>query len=356
MIKSGTMLKQRTLKAQVATTGVGLHTGDKVRLAIRPAAVNTGIVFRRIDLAAPVDLPARAHAVRDTRMSSCLIVDGPDGEVRVSTVEHLMSALCGLGIDNAYVDVSAPEIPILDGSAASFVYLIQSAGIEEQGAAKRFLRVIKTVEVREGDDAATVGAEAGTGAGNQTGNETGAPADKARSTARQTPGHSPKWARLTPHHGFKLDFSIDFNHPAVDKTGQSAHFDFAATPYTREIARARTFGFTRDVEAMRANGLALGGSMDNAIVMDEFRVLNSDGLRYADEFVKHKILDAIGDLYIAGYPLLGAYSAHRSGHALNNKLVRALLADASAYEIVTFDDAAGAPAYLRPAAGLAAAW
>ena len=317
------MLKQRTLKAQVATTGVGLHTGDKVRLAIRPAAVNTGIVFRRIDLAAPVDLPARAHVVRDTRMSSCLIVDGPDGEVRVSTVEHLMSALCGLGIDNAYVDVSAPEIPILDGSAASFVYLIQSAGIEEQGAAKRFLRVIKTVEVREGDDAADP---------------------------------SSKWARLTPHHGFKLDFSIDFNHPAVDKTGQSAHFDFAATPYTREIARARTFGFTRDVEAMRANGLALGGSMDNAIVMDEFRVLNSDGLRYADEFVKHKILDAIGDLYIAGYPLLGAYSAHKSGHALNNKLVRALLADVSAHEFVTFDDAAGAPAYLRPATGLATAW
>ena len=323
MIKSAAMLKQRTLKAQVATTGVGLHTGDKVRLAIRPAAVNTGIVFLLIDLAVPVDLPARAHVVRDTRMSSCLIVDGPDGEVRVSTVEHLMSALCGLGIDNAYVDVSAPEIPILDGSAASFVYLIQSAGIEEQGAAKRFLRVIKTVEVREGDDAADP---------------------------------SSKWARLTPHHGFKLDFSIDFNHPAVDKTGQSAQFDFAATPYTREIARARTFGFTRDVEAMRANGLALGGSMDNAIVMDEFRVLNSDGLRYADEFVKHKILDAIGDLYIAGYPLLGAYSAHKSGHALNNKLGRALLADASAYEMVTFDDAAGAPAYLRPAAGLAAAW
>ena len=317
------MLKQRTLKAQVATTGVGLHTGDKVRLVIRPAAVNTGIVFRRIDLAAPVDLPARAHLVRDTRMSSCLIVDGPDGEVRVSTIEHLMSALCGLGIDNVYVDVSAPEIPILDGSAASFVYLLQSAGIEEQGAAKRFLRVTRTVEVREGD-AAT--------------------------------GDSPKWARLAPHAGFKLDFSIDFNHPAVDKTGQSAHFDFAATPYTREIARARTFGFTRDVEAMRANGLALGGSMDNAIVMDEFRVLNSDGLRYADEFVKHKILDAIGDLYIAGYPLLGAYSAHKSGHALNNKLVRALLADVSAHELVTFDDAADAPAYFRPAAGLAAAW
>ena len=280
-------------------------------------------MLRRTKDQVAVDLPARAHVVRDMRMSSCLIVDGPDGEVRVSTVEHLMSALCGLGIDNAYVDVSAPEIPILDGSAASFVYLIQSAGIEEQGAAKRFLRVIKTVEVRDSDEVT---------------------------------GHSPKWARLTPHHGFKLDFSIDFNHPAVDKTGQSAHFDFAATPYTREIARARTFGFTRDVEALRANGLALGGSMDNAIVMDEFRVLNSDGLRYADEFVKHKILDAIGDLYIAGYPLLGAYAAHKSGHALNNKLVRALLADASAHELVTFDDESTAPAYLQPATGLATAW
>ena len=314
------MLKQRTLKMQVTTTGVGLHTGEKVRLALRPAAANTGIVFRRIDLPVPVDLPARADAVRDTRMSSCLIVDGPDGEVRVSTVEHLMSALCGLGIDNAYVDVSAPELPILDGSAASFVYLIQSAGIEEQGAAKRFLRVRKVVEVRDGEGAAA------------------------------------KWARLAPHHGFKLGFSIDFNHPAVDKTGQSAEFDFAETPYTKEVARARTFGFMRDVENLRANGLALGGSMDNAIVMDEFRVLNSDGLRYADEFVKHKILDAIGDLYIAGHPLLGAYSAHKSGHALHNQLIRALLADASAHEIVTFDDASAAPAYLRPSTGAVAAW
>ena len=331
------MLKQRTLKAQVSTTGVGLHTGDKVRLAIRPAAVNTGIVFRRVDLATPVDLPARAAMVRDTRMSSCLIADGPDGEVRVSTVEHLMSALCGLGVDNAYVDVSAAEIPILDGSAASFVYLIQSAGLEEQAAAKRFLRVKKAVEVREGDGANVLtSASASASAVSSTG--------------------STKWARLIPHHGFKLDFSIDFNHPAVDKTGQSATFDFAETPYTKEVARARTFGFTRDVETLRANGLALGGSMDNAIVMDEFRILNSDGLRYADEFVKHKILDAIGDLYIAGYPLLGAYSAHKSGHALNNKLLRALLADASAHEIVTFDNAADAPAYWRPLAGLAPAW
>ena len=333
------MLKQRTLKAQVSTTGVGLHTGDKVRLTIRPAAVNTGIVFRRIDLATPVDLPARATMVRDTRMSSCLIADGPDGEVRVSTVEHLMSALCGLGVDNAYVDVSAPEIPILDGSAASFVYLIQSVGIEEQGAAKRFLRVKKVVEVREGDAIAD-----------------GKGAHIATNAAAGVSAGTAKWARLIPHHGFKLNFSIDFNHPVVDKTSQSATFDFAETPYTKEVARARTFGFTRDVETLRANGLALGGSMDNAIVMDEFRILNNDGLRYADEFVKHKILDAIGDLYIAGYPLLGAYSAHKSGHALNNKLLRALLADASAHEIVTFDNAADAPAYWRPAAGLAPAW
>ena len=320
------MLKQRTLKSAVSTTGVGLHTGEKVRLMLRPAAAGTGIVFRRIDLAEPVDIAARAENVRDTRMSSCLIADTPAGEVRISTIEHLMSALCGLGVDNAYVDVSAPEIPILDGSAASFVYLIQSAGIEEQDSAKKFLRVRKTVEVKEGEGAAL------------------------------------KWARLTPYHGFKLDFSIDFNHPAVDKTGQSASIDFAVTPYTKEIARARTFGFMGDVEALRANGLALGGSLDNAIVMDEFRVLNADGLRYDDEFAKHKILDAIGDLYIGGYPLLGAYAAHKSGHAMNNKLLRALLADASAFEIVTFANAADAPAYLQPvptaglAAGLAPAW
>lgn len=306
------MLKQRTLKASVSTTGVGLHTGDKVRLILRPAAAGTGIVFRRIDLADPVDIPARAENVRDTRMSSCLIADTPTGEVRISTVEHLMSALCGLGVDNAFVDVSAPEIPILDGSAASFVYLIQSAGIEEQNAAKQFLRVKKPVEIREGE------------------------------------GASLKWARLTPYHGFKLDFSIEFNHPAVDKTGQSASIDFAVTPYTKEIARARTFGFMGDVETLRANGLALGGSLDNAIVMDEYRVLNSDGLRYDDEFAKHKILDAIGDLYIGGYPLLGAYAAHKSGHAMNNKLLRALLTDASACELVTFPNAAEAPAYLQP--------
>ena len=315
MIKSPLMLKQRTLKSSVATTGVGLHTGDKVRLVLRPAAPHTGIVFRRVDLDPAVDLPASADAVRDTRMSSCLIVDGPQGEVRVATVEHLMSALCGLGVDNAYVDVAGAELPILDGSAGAFVYLIQSAGLAEQNAAKKFLRIKKTVEVREGE------------------------------------GDAAKWARISPHHGFKLDFSIDFKHPAVDKTGQHASFDFAGTPYTKELARARTFGFTRDVETMRAKGLALGGSMDNAIVMDEFRVLNSDGLRYADEFVKHKILDAIGDLYLAGHALLGAYSAHKSGHALNNRLVRAILADAAAYEMVCFTDVAQAPAYLRAAHG-----
>ena len=320
------MLKQRTLKTSVSTTGVGLHTGDKVRLTLRPAAAGTGIVFRRVDLVEPVDIAARAQNVRDTRMSSCLIADTPAGEVRISTVEHLMSALCGLGVDNAYVDVSAPEIPILDGSAASFVYLIQSAGIEEQNAAKKFLQVKKTIEIREGE------------------------------------GASLKWARLTPFHGFKLDFAIEFNHPAVDKTGQSAAIDFAVTPYTKEIARARTFGFMGDIESLRANGLALGGSLNNAIVMDEYRVLNSDGLRYDDEFAKHKILDAIGDLYIGGYPLLGAYAAYKSGHAMNNKLLRALLADATAFELVTFVNAADAPAYFQPApatstgAGVAPAW
>ena len=326
LINSTIMLQQRTLKSTVSTTGVGLHTGDKVRLTLRPAAAGTGIVFRRIDLAEPVDIAASAQNVRDTRMSSCLIADTPSGEVRISTVEHLMSALCGLGVDNAYVDVSAPEIPILDGSAASFVYLIQSAGIEEQNAAKKFLRVKKTIEIREGE------------------------------------GATLKWARLTPFHGFKLDFAIEFNQPAVDKTGQSASIDFAVTPYTKEIARARTFGFMGDIESLRANGLALGGSLNNAIVMDEYRVLNSDGLRYDDEFAKHKILDAIGDLYMGGYPLLGAYAAYKSGHAMNNKLLRALLADAAAFEVVTFVNAADAPTYFQPApasspgAGVAPAW
>ena len=316
------MLRQRTLKALVATTGVGLHTGAKVQLVLRPAAAGTGIVFRRIDLDPVVDIAAVPAAVRDTRMSSCLIADTLHGEVRISTVEHLMSAFSGLGVDNAFVDVSGPEIPILDGSAASFVFLIQSVGLSEQNAAKKFMRVTRRVEVRDGD------------------------------------GTSAKWARLDPFDGFRLAFSIDFDHPAVDRTGQSATVDFAEVPYTREIARARTFGFMQDVETMRANGLALGGSMDNAIVMDDFRVLNSDGLRYADEFVKHKILDAVGDLYLLGHSLIGAYSAHKSGHALNNRLLLALLDDPDAWEVATFDHADAAPEFARLLTnnGLTGAW
>ncbi|MBL8490487.1 MAG: UDP-3-O-acyl-N-acetylglucosamine deacetylase [Rhodocyclaceae bacterium] len=287
------MLRQRTLKSLVKATGVGLHSGVKVTLVLRPARPDTGIVFRRVDLDPPVDLKADPFGVGDTRMASCLEKDG----AKLGTVEHLMSALAGLGIDNLYVDVDAPELPILDGSAAPFVFLLQSAGIEEQEVAKRFLRVTKSVEVRDGD----------------------------------------KWARLSPYEGFRLSFSIVFNHPAVDKTGPRAEVDFADNSYVREVARARTFGFTQDVEAMRSQGLALGGSLDNAIVMDEYRVLNAEGLRYADEFVKHKILDAIGDLYLLGHPLLAEFSAHKSGHALNNKLLRALLADAEAWEGVSFE-------------------
>ena len=293
------MLRQRTLKSVVKATGVGLHSGVKVSLILRPAQADTGVVFRRVDLARPVDLRADPFGVGDTRLASCLERDG----IKVATVEHLMSALAGLGIDNIYVDVDAAEMPIMDGSAAPFVFLLQSAGIEEQGAAKKFLRVKKPVEVRDGD----------------------------------------KWARLSPYDGFSLEFSIAFNHPAVDRSATSARVDFADQSYLREVARARTFGFMQDVESLRDQGLALGGSLENAIVMDEYRVLNSEGLRYADEFVKHKILDAIGDLYLAGHPLLGAFSAHKSGHALNNALLRALLADASAWEIVSFGEAATAP-------------
>jgi UDP-3-O-[3-hydroxymyristoyl] N-acetylglucosamine deacetylase len=294
------MLKQRTLKSLVRATGVGLHSGVKVTLVLRPAAVDTGVVFRRVDLVPPVDLRADAFAVGDTRMASCLERDG----VKVATVEHLMSALAGLGIDNVYVDVDAAEMPIMDGSAGTFVFLLQSAGIEEQAAAKRFLRVRKAVEVRDGD----------------------------------------KWARFEPFDGFRLTFSIVFNHPAVDQSGTSASFDFADQSYVREVARARTFGFMQDIEALRANGLALGGSLDNAIVMDEYRILNADGLRYADEFVKHKVLDAIGDLYLAGHPLLASFTAHKSGHALNNKLLRALLADQSAWDLVSFERPEQTPA------------
>jgi UDP-3-O-[3-hydroxymyristoyl] N-acetylglucosamine deacetylase len=294
------MLRQRTLKRLIAASGVGLHTGQKVRIALRPAPADTGIVFRRIDLASPVDIPARADSIGETRLSSCLV----RGEVKVYTVEHLMSALGGLGIDNAYVDLDAPEVPIMDGSAAPFVLLLQQAGIEEQAAPKRFYRVTKRVEVVEGD----------------------------------------KWARLEPYDGYRLSFSIDFKHPVIERSTQSVTVDFAETSYLKEIARARTFGFMNDVEELRESGLALGGGLDNAVVLDEYRVLNSDGLRFADEFIRHKLLDAIGDLYVLGKPLLGAFSAHKSGHALNNRLLRAVLADAGALETVVFERAEETPA------------
>ena len=307
------MVKQRTLKNVIRATGVGLHTGDKVYLTLRPAAPDTGIIFRRVDLEPPVEIRACPHHVGDTRLSTTLV----NGEVRVSTVEHLLSACAGLGIDNLMIDITAEEVPILDGSAASFVFLLQSAGIELQDAPKRFLRMRRTIEVREGE------------------------------------GASLKWARLEPFDGYKLTFEIDFDHPAVNQTGQHVVFDMGSGQYKREIARARTFGFTRDVEMMRSRGLGLGGSLDNVVVVDDYKVLNSDGLRYGDEFAKHKILDAIGDLYVIGHPLIGAYSAFKSGHALNSKLVRAVLADPSCYDIVSFDDASTAPAGL---ADLAPAW
>lgn len=293
------MLKQRTLKTVIRASGVGLHGGVKVNLTLRPAAPDTGIVFRRVDLPEPKDIPAKAVLIGDTRMCSCLEVDG----VKVGTIEHLMSALCGLGIDNAWIDLDAPEVPILDGSAAPFVFLIQSAGIEEQNAAKKFIRVTQPIEVREGD----------------------------------------KWARFEPYDGYKLAFSIVFNHPAIDKSAQKAEIDFAEQSYVREVSRARTFGFMQEVEYLRENGLALGGGLENAIVLDEFRVLNQDGLRYGDEFVKHKILDAVGDLYLLGHPLLAAYSSHKGGHALNNQLARALLQQQDCWEFVSFDQEAAAP-------------
>ena len=294
------MLKQRTLKSLVRATGVGLHTGQRINLALRPAQPDTGIVFRRVDLPTPVDIPARADLVGDTRLSSCLVHQ----DVKVYTVEHLMSALAGMGVDNAYVDLDGPEVPIMDGSAAAFVLLIQQAGLEEQPVPKRFLRVKRKVEVSDGD----------------------------------------KWARLEPYEGLRLQFSIVFNHPVIDRTRQSVNVDFAETSYLKEIARARTFGFMQDVEQLRENGLALGGGLDNALVLDEFRLLNADGLRFADEFIRHKVLDAIGDLYLLGRPLLGAFSAHKSGHALNNKLLRALVADAAAWEMASFDQADKVPA------------
>ena len=297
------MLPQRTIKALTRAVGVGLHSGQRVELTLRPAAPDTGIVFRRIDLPQPVDIPVSAEAVTDTRLASTIGV----GAAKVHTVEHLMSACSGLGIDNLYVDITAEEVPILDGSSASFVFLLQSAGIELQKSPKRFIRIKQPVEVREGTGAAA------------------------------------KWARLTPYHGFKLSFEIDFDHPAVDSTGQRVEFDMGTGNYSRDIARARTFGFTRDVELMRSHGLALGGGLDNAIVMDDYKVLNAEGLRYDDEFVKHKILDAMGDLYLVGKPLLAAYSAFRSGHAMNNLLLRALLERQDAWEVVTFDDERQAP-------------
>ncbi len=296
------MIKQRTLKNMIRATGVGLHTGAKVYMTLRPAAPNTGIVFRRTDLNPPVEIKGEPYAVRDTRLSSCLERNG----VRVSTVEHLMSALAGLGVDNAYVDLTDAEVPIMDGSAGPFVFLLQSAGIEEQNARKKFIRILKPVEVRDGD----------------------------------------KWVRFEPHNGFKLTMSIDFAHPVFDKTPQSVTVDFSTTSYVKEVSRARTFGFMQDVETMRAQGLALGGSLDNAIVMDEYRVLNTDGLRYEDEFVKHKVLDAIGDLYLLGHPLIGAFSGHKTGHALNNRLLRRLMEDKPSWELVSFERPEDAPVFL----------
>jgi UDP-3-O-[3-hydroxymyristoyl] N-acetylglucosamine deacetylase len=307
------MIAQRTLKTLTKAVGVGLHSGQRVELTLRPAAPGTGIVFRRVDLPEPVDIPVRATSVSDTRLASTIANQG----AKVHTIEHLMSACAGLGIDNLVVDITAEEVPILDGSAASFVYLLQSAGIELQRVPKRFVRVLKPIEVREGQ------------------------------------GAQLKWARLEPYHGYKLSFEIEFDHPAVNATGQRVEFDLGSGQYAREIARARTFGFTRDVENMRAHGLALGGGLDNAIVMDDVKVLNADGLRYQDEFVKHKILDAMGDLYILGSPLLAAYSAYRSGHAMNNQLLRALLAQPDAYETVSFEQDSKAPAGF---ARLAMAW
>ena len=311
------MLRQRTLKSLTRAVGVGMHSGQKVELTLRPAPPDTGIVFRRIDLATPVEIPVRVDAVSDTRMASTISVGGDPGAPKVQTIEHFMSACCGLGLDNLVVDITADEVPILDGSAASFVFLLQSAGIVLQEAPRRFLRVTRPVEVRQGE------------------------------------GERLMWARLEPYHGYRLSFVIDFDHPAVDSTGQRVAFDMGSGRYSRDIARARTFGFTKDVEAMRAKGLALGGGLDNAIVMDDYKVLNAEGLRYDDEFVKHKILDAMGDLALLGKPLLASFSAFRSGHALNNRLLRQLLLDARNFEIVSFEDEKLAPSGF---AQIARAW
>ncbi|MGA9421596.1 MAG: UDP-3-O-acyl-N-acetylglucosamine deacetylase [Rhodanobacteraceae bacterium] len=300
------MIKQRTLKNVIRATGVGLHTGEKVYMTLRPAAVDVGIVFRRVDLEQPVEIRSCCKNVGDTRLSTTLV----NGKVRIATIEHLLSAMAGLGIDNAYVDVSAAEVPIMDGSAGPFVFLLQSAGIEDQHAPKRFIRIKKSITVRDGD----------------------------------------KWARFEPFDGFKVGFSIDFNHPMFTRRTSTSEIDFSTTSFVKEVSRARTFGFMRDIEMLRERNLALGGSMDNAIVLDDYRVLNEDGLRYEDEFVKHKILDAIGDLYLLGRSLIGAFYGYKSGHELNNRLLRALLADAAAWEEVSFDDEHDAPiSYVHPA-------
>jgi UDP-3-O-[3-hydroxymyristoyl] N-acetylglucosamine deacetylase len=300
------MLRQRTIKTAIRATGVGLHTGKKVYMTLRPAAVNAGIIFRRVDLNKPVDIKADPKLVGETMLGTTLIKN----DVKVATVEHLMSALAGLGIDNLTVDLSAPEVPIMDGSAAPFVFLLQSAGIEEQQAAKQFIRIKKKIRVENGD----------------------------------------KWAQLTPFNGFKVNFEIYFNHPVFNKLSRSASIDFSSTSFLKEVSRARTFCFLRDVETLRERNLTLGGSMDNAIVLDDYRILNEDGLRYSNEFVIHKILDAIGDVYLLGHSLVGEFSAYKSGHGLNNKLLRAVLDDETAWEEVTFEGSRKAPiSYTAPA-------
>jgi len=301
------MIGQRTVKTAVRAAGVGLHTGARVNLTLRPAPAETGIVIRRIDLPGQADFIVAPERVTDTRLCSALEGNG----AKVATVEHLMSALAGLGVDNVFIDIDGPEVPILDGSAAPWVYLLQTAGIETLDAPKRFIRVLKTVRIEEGS------------------------------------GDGFKWAQFAPHEGCTLSFSIDFDHPVFRQSAKEMHIDLSRQSYVTEVSRARTFGFMNEVEYLRSHGLALGGTLDNAIVMDEFRVLNSDGLRYADEFVKHKVLDAVGDLYLTGHPILGAFSAYKSGHGLNNRLLRALTEDTSAWEWATFDSAAKTPQALR---------
>ena len=299
------MIRQRTLKNVIRATGVGLHTGKKIYLTLRPASPNTGIIFRRTDLDTPVEIPARTDYVGDTRLSTTL----NNNNVRISTVEHLLSALAGFGIDNAYIDVSADEVPIMDGSAGPFVFLIQSAGIQEQNELKKFLRIREGIRVEHGD----------------------------------------KWAAFEPFDGFKVGFTIEFSHPAFTTRNSSAEIDFSTSSFVKEVARARTFGFMRDVELLRQNNLALGGSLDNAVVVDEYRVLNEDGLRYEDECVKHKILDAIGDLYLLGHSLIGSFVGYKSGHALNNRLLKELMETKSAWEIVSFTDEVDLPnSFLQP--------